>query len=149
MWRIPHVEDHESTRFFSRFCRTFPLKTSCISRDKSGTSTVLQGNIRRKIPEFPLGKQLPGCTLAYSFERFYVGTCTSPAPGPARPGPILARPTIQARPSWPTLPPLSCTCDQIFPWLSNFFFSGQTAFFLRVRKRGKNSVQKEKTHLLH
>ena len=127
--------------------------------EKRGKIWYLSEKIRWKIPIFPLSIQLRRGTLAYFYARFYVGTRTFPRPPPSRsgqaPAPIQVRPAMQARPSRPAPALQARSGPAVRHLLQNFslaqkpFFPGHTGFFPRVRGRRKNSVQTEKTHLLH
>ena len=95
-----------------------------------------------------LCKQLRSCILAYSYERLYVETRTSPCPLPC---PATA--TIPARPAIPA------RSDAAVLYLQPNFFRAQNHLFFRIyqifssregkrEKFGTNLLQKEKTNLL-
>ena len=80
-----------------------------------------------------------------AYARFYVGTRTFPTPPalpPSRPGP----PFLPSTPG-PLQPSGPAPATEFFP--QYLFFSGHTGFFTHLMERGKKSVQKEKTHVLH
>ena len=97
----------------------------------------------------------PQQTAPKRHSSLFLRTYTHEHARPSAPQPCPALSCPCPHPALPALPSLSApakqsgTCNWIFPGLSTVFFSGHIEFFPRVREWGKNSVQKEKIHLLH
>ena len=124
------------------FAGLFPRKNFGIFREKI---RYLPGNIRLKISNF-----FPRHTALKLHSSLFLSTflCRNrhvpPNPaGPARPQP----------PSWPSTPSRPARPDPLWPSgpapATKFFPGSVRGFSPRMRERGKKSVQKEKTHLLH
>ena len=134
------------------FAGFFPRKNPV----KRGGNPVPPGKNPVKNTGFSPRNSAPKRRSSLFLRKFYVGTRTSLRPGPSRPA-ILARPAIPARPVIPARPAIPARPSWPAPAQrsGNYFraqysfFPGHTGFFPRVRERGKNSEQKEKTHLLN